>query len=73
MAGTTAGGRKSAEKNKKKDPDHYKKIGHSGGVKHVAKGFSMLDPGTIKILGARGGKAPRRKKTDENVNQYESL
>ena len=38
MRGNVIGGKKSAEKNKKKDPDFYKKIGSLGGRKTAESG-----------------------------------
>ena len=61
MAGTKAGGLKTAATNKAKNPVFYKEIGHAGGIKKVPKGFS-LDPDRARIAGTKGGRIPRRPK-----------
>jgi general stress protein YciG len=59
MAGTIEGGRKTAAKNKGRDPDFYKKIGAMGGSKKVPKGFST-NPALAHEVGAIGGRKSRR-------------
>ena len=62
MAGTTAGGLKSAKKNIEKDPDFYKKIGSIGGKKGTTGGFAA-NRELARIAGQKGGKISRRTKT----------
>lgn len=61
MAGTIAGGRKTAKKNLKKDPDFYKKIGRKGGKATGHKGFAT-NPELARIAGVKGGRISRRGK-----------
>lgn len=61
MAGTVAGGLKTAEKNKAKNPDFYRTIGAKGGQAKVPKGFAT-NPELARTAGARGGTISRRGK-----------
>lgn len=61
MSGNREGGLKTAEVNRKKDPDFYRKIGKMGGEKSRGGGFAY-DPELARVAGARGGKASRRGK-----------
>ena len=62
MAGTAAGGRLAAEKNKKRDPDFYKKIGARGGRAGHTGGFAAGNAGRKRasVYGAIGGSKSRR-------------
>lgn len=62
MAGTAAGGRLAAEKNKKKDPDFYKRIGAMGGKSGHTGGFAAGAEGRKRAsqFGAIGGSKSRR-------------
>lgn len=61
MAGTKAGGLKAAEKNLKRDPEFYKKIGQKGGRNGHTGGFAA-NPDLARIAGAKGGRISRRPK-----------
>ena len=63
MAGTAAGGREAARKNKMKDPDFYKKIGARGGQAGHTGGFAAGNEGRKRasIYGAIGGAKSRRR------------
>lgn len=63
MAGTAAGGRLAAEKNKKRDPDFYKKIGAKGGHAGRTGGFAAGEAGRRRasVYGAIGGSKSRRR------------
>lgn len=62
MAGNRNGALITRDKNLKKDPDFYRKIGAKGGkVKGVKKGFA-LDPERARRAGAKGGKISKRGK-----------
>lgn len=62
MAGTAAGGRLAAAKNKKRDPDFYKRIGAMGGRAGHTGGFAAGKAGRQRasIYGAIGGSKSRR-------------
>ncbi|CAN5177077.1 hypothetical protein BH09PAT3_BH09PAT3_7110 [soil metagenome] len=62
MAGTAAGGREAARKNKLRDPDFYKKIGARGGQAGHTGGFAAGQAGRKRasIYGAIGGSKSRR-------------
>jgi hypothetical protein len=62
MAGTAAGGRLAAEKNKKRDPDFYKRIGAMGGKAGHTGGFAAGTEGRKRasMYGAIGGSRSRR-------------
>ena len=62
MAGTAQGGRIAAEKNKKKDPDFYKRIGAMGGRASHTGGFAAGRAGRKRasVYGAIGGSKSRR-------------
>ncbi len=62
MAGTVHGGRVTAVKNKRRDPDFYKKIGAIGGRKGHTGGFAAGDDGKKRasIWGSVGGSRSRR-------------
>lgn len=63
MAGTTVGGLKTVETNKKKyGEDFYKNIGAKGGsVKGLKKGFAA-NPELARTAGAKGGSVSKRNK-----------
>ncbi|HTE22699.1 MAG TPA: hypothetical protein VK674_06690 [Candidatus Limnocylindria bacterium] len=62
MAGTTTGGKRAAETNKKKHgADFYAKIGAMGGKKGKTGGF-YANRELARIAGARGGRVSRRGK-----------
>ena len=62
MAGTAAGGRVAAEKNKKRDPNFYRKIGAKGGQAGRTGGFAAGEAGRKRasFYGAIGGSRSRR-------------
>lgn len=63
MAGTPAGGRLAAQRNKKKHgPDFYKRIGAKGGRAGRTGGFAAGEEGRKRasIYGAIGGSISRR-------------
>lgn len=62
MAGTAAGGREAARKNKLRDPDFYKKIGARGGQAGHTGGFAAGAEGRKRasMYGAIGGSRSRR-------------
>ena len=63
MAGTAAGGRLAAEKNKKKyGSDFYSKIGRKGGQRGHTGGFAAGEAGRKRAsyYGAIGGSISRR-------------
>ena len=65
MAGTTTGGRRAAQKNKKRyGKDIYAKIGAMGGRKGHTGGFAA-NRELARVAGARGGRVSRRHKTEE--------
>jgi hypothetical protein len=67
MAGTTKGGQRAAEKNKKRyGKDFYAKIGAMGGKKGHTGGFAA-NRELARIAGARGGRVSRRNKIDIDV------
>ena len=63
MAGTTIGGLKTVETNKKKyGEDFYVKIGAKGGsVKGLKKGFAA-NPELARKAGAKGGSVTKRER-----------
>lgn len=63
MAGTTVGGLKTVETNKKKyGEDFYVKIGAKGGsVKGLKKGFAA-NPELARKAGAKGGSVSKRER-----------
>jgi general stress protein YciG len=64
MAGTTRGGRKAAQKNKKRyGKDFYAKIGAIGGKKGHTGGFAA-NRELARIAGARGGRVSRRNRAE---------
>ena len=65
MAGTKAGGLKAAQKNLKKDPDFYAKIGAKGGRNGHTGGFAA-NPELARVAGAKGGRISRRTKKTED-------
>lgn len=64
MAGTVTGGKKAAQKNLRKDPDFYSKIGKIGGKNGRTGGFAA-NPELARIAGAKGGRISRRRKREE--------
>lgn len=62
MAGTTAGGKKASETNKKRfGADFYREIGRIGGSRGHTGGFAS-NPELARIAGAKGGRISRRAK-----------
>lgn len=62
MAGTKAGGKAAAAKNKAKyGPDFYARIGSMGGKKGRTGGF-FANRELARIAGAKGGRISRRSK-----------
>lgn len=61
MAGTRTGGLKAAQKNLKRDPAFYAKIGAKGGRNSNTGGFAA-NPELARIAGAKGGRISRRGK-----------
>jgi len=69
MAGTAAGGRRAALKNKENDPDFYAKIGRKGGQIGRTGGFASHKVGKdgltgrerARQAGTKGGQISRRK------------
>lgn len=60
MAGTKAGGKKTAATNKRlHGEDFYKKIGAKGGRNGHTGGFAA-NPALARVAGAKGGKKSRR-------------
>ena len=59
MAGTRAGGLKTVETLKKRDPDFYRTIGAKGGKNGHTGGFAA-NPELARIAGAQGGRVSRR-------------
>ena len=60
MPGTKAGGIKTRDKNKEKDPEYYSKIGSRGGQKkNPLKGFGS-NRDLASTAGKLGGKISRR-------------
>lgn len=63
MAGTTAGGKKAAKTNKKKQgKDFYSRIGKIGGRNGHTGGF-FANPILARIAGRKGGKVSKRGKS----------
>jgi len=61
VAGTTSGGRLTAETNKSKyGSDYYQRIGSMGGLKKVPKGFAVMDRSRLQEIGRKGGKVSKR-------------
>lgn len=58
--GTSEGARKFRDKQLKKDPDYYKKLGSKGGKKSTNRPFKDTD--FAKQAGSKGGQAKRKKK-----------
>lgn len=62
MAGTSAGGRLAAKRNKKKyGKDFYAKIGAMGGKKSHTGGF-FANPELARRAGAKGGRRSQRQR-----------
>lgn len=68
MAGTTAGGIKTRDKNLARDPDFYKRIGSKGGKHTGLKGFA-LNPALARVAGRKGGTISRRGKKCKTLSQ----
>lgn len=69
MSGTTLGGSKAAETNKKRyGKEFYVRIGAMGGQKSRGGGFAK-NPELARIAGARGGRASSRRKVEDTVTQ----
>lgn len=63
MAGTSAGGKKAVETNKKKHgADFYARIGAIGGKRTVCKGFGA-NPKLAREAGRKGGLISKRGKS----------
>lgn len=73
MAGTKKGGIITAQKNKQKDPNFYRKIGAMGGHKGRTGGFAAGDKGRERasIWGTIGGSRSKRGRSDRlgSLNQ----
>lgn len=67
MAGTSAGGKRAAETNRKKyGDDFYKKIGAEGGKLGRTGGFHQ-NRELARVMGAKGGRISRRTSSKENI------
>ena len=66
MAGTVAGGKKTAAKNKLREPGFYARIGAIGGKNGRTGGFAA-NPELARIAGAIGGRKSRRRKAVQSV------
>ncbi len=65
MAGTTAGGKKAAARNKAKyGSDFYAKIGAKGGKRGTTGGF-FANRELARKAGAKGGRISRRTKAEK--------
>jgi general stress protein YciG len=65
MAGTVAGGKKTAKTNKAKyGDDYYRELGRRGGKNGHTGGFAS-NPELAKIAGAKGGRISKRGKAKE--------
>lgn len=65
MAGTQNGGRKAASTNKQRyGMDFYETIGRMGGMKSRGGGFAKNRQLAVEA-GRKGGKASRKRKSDE--------
>lgn len=62
MSGSRAGGKKTAIKITKKDPDFYKKIGSIGGKNGHTGGWAHMSTERHRALSAKGGRISRRTK-----------
>lgn len=62
VSGNRIGGLKTAETNKKRDPDHYHKIGRLGGLKSRGGGFAAMTPEQRSEAGRKGGANSRKGK-----------
>jgi general stress protein YciG len=65
MAGTKAGGLKAKATILRSNPNHFRDIGKKGGSAEVPKGFALMDGFKHSELSAKGGRAVRKKKTEE--------
>ena len=66
MAGTVAGGKKTAATNiARHGKDFYKNIGRIGGRKGTTGGFAA-NPELARIAGAKGGRISKRRKLEKN-------
>lgn len=76
MAGTKIGGLKARDKNLRRDPDFYKKIGAIGGANGNTGGFAANRKLAVEA-GRKGGLISRRKKVvnestdNQNINKTE--
>lgn len=61
MAQTPEGARKAAKTNKKKDPDHYRKVGAMGGKQNKKGYFSRIGKRQLRKIASEGGKARAKK------------
>lgn len=64
MAGTKIGGQRARDKNLKKDPDFYKKLGKIGGSRPKTKPFgfrymALNNPDRHKKVSAQGGRGKK--------------
>lgn len=60
--GTHEGGLKTAETVKKRfGEDHYKSIGHKGGIACGRKGFAAMPKEKVQAAGRKGGKSSTRR------------
>lgn len=56
-----------AQRMVEKDPDYFKKLGHKGGKNSHTGGFAA-NPELARIVGRKGGLAPKRRKKMEKSN-----
>lgn len=70
MSGTKTGGEKARDKNLKRDPDFYKKIGSIGGKLGHTGGF-YANRELARTAGAKGGSISRRRKVVKDDQLYE--
>ena len=77
MAGTRAGGLKTAATNKRNDPDFYRKLGAKGGKKSTKGGFwyakYVLGSNLAVEAGRKGGLKSRKKKEPQHSSWFERL
>lgn len=64
MGGTLIGGKKAAQTNLAKNPNHYTEIGRIGGSAKRTKpsGFAAMSRERVSELGRKGGSISKRRK-----------
>lgn len=65
MSGTIEGAGRAVSTNKKRDPEHYQKIGQRGGHAKVPKGFAAMDRAKVSEISRKGGTTKRKPKKSE--------